>query len=165
VEVEGKVRDLVGQGLTDSQKLKNISRRLLGKRDSSAKKIRLDDVTELAYMYKDGSIFVNAEGREDLEAEAFFEGDLPIQRIGEKELTERYPTAQIITGAVTKDDLVRRLHEMTVKPPVAFSKILTNRFQVTELVEFLMPAYKFKYTWKGHSREFQLHGFTGSLLQ
>jgi len=165
VEVEGKVRDLLGQELTESQKLKTFPRRLLGKKDSYPKSIHLNEVTELAYLYKDKSIFVNAEGKEDLEAEAFFEGNLPIKRINQDELSKSYPTAKVVAGSITKEDLVRRLHELAVKPPGSFSRILTNRFQVTELVEFLMPAYTFRFKWKERVKEISLHGYTGAMLQ
>ncbi len=165
VEVEGKVRDLLGQELTESQKLKTFPRRLLGKKDSYPKSIHLNEVTELAYLFKDKSIFVNAEGKEDLEAEAFFEGNLPIKRINQEELSKSYPTAEIVSGSITKEDLVRRLHELAVKPPGSFSRILTNRFQVTELVEFLMPAYTFRFKWKERVKEVSLHGYTGAMLQ
>ena len=165
VEVEGKVRDLLGQELTEAQKLKTFPRRLLGKRDSYPKSIQLNEVTELAYSYRDKSIFVNAEGKEDLEAEAFFEGNLPTKLISQKDLLESYPTAEMIAGSITKEDLIRRLHELTVKPPGSFSRILTNRFQVTELVEFLMPAYDFRFSWKGRVKRISLHGYTGAILQ
>ncbi|HXY83497.1 MAG TPA: hypothetical protein VEH56_07215 [Candidatus Saccharimonadales bacterium] len=164
VEVEGKVRDLLGHELTESQKLKSFPRRLLGKRDAFPKSIHLNEVTELAYLYKDGSLFVNAEGKEDLEAEAFFEGSLPIKRITQDQLLQQFPNAQIISGTITKEDLVRRLHELTVKPPATFSKILTNRFQVNELTQFLIPAYTFKFEWKESAKEVCLHGFTGAVL-
>ena len=88
VEVEGKIRDLVGQESSDAQKLTNLTRRLLGRREwSSIKSFRLNDVTELAYMYKEGSIFLNADGREDLEAEAFFEGNVPLQKTSKEDLS------------------------------------------------------------------------------
>jgi hypothetical protein len=125
----------------------------------------LNEVTELAYSYRDKSIFVNADGKEDLEAEAFFDGNLPVKRISQNELLESYPTAEIVSGSITKEDLIRRLHELTVKPPVSFSRILTNRFQVAELVEFLMPAYTFRFKWKDRAKEVTLHGYTGAILQ
>ena len=165
VEVEGKVRDLLGQELTEAQKLKTFPRRLLGKKDSYPKSIQLNEVTELAYSYRDKSIFVNADGNEDLEAEAFFEGNFPVKRISQQELLESYPTAEIVSGSITKEDLIRRLHELTVKPPGSFSRILTNRFQVAELVELLMPAYTFRFKWKDRAKEVTLHGYTGAILQ
>jgi hypothetical protein len=53
---------------------------------------------------------------------------------------------------------------MLVRPPTAFSKILSNRFQVSELAEFLMPSYVFEYVWRGQSRKLTIHGSTGAVL-
>lgn len=163
VEIEGRVRDLVEEG-DEAQKLASYTRRLLGIRDSSRKSIRLGEVTELAYMYKEGTLFVNADGKEDLEAEAFFEGNLPLKRVSEKQLQEDFRDAEIIKGSVSKEKLVQRLHSLIVKPPAAFTKILNNRFQVTELTEFLMPMYVFEYVWRGRPRQVKVHGYTGAIL-
>ena len=91
VEVEGKVRDLVGEESTESQRIASLTKRLLGRREPSTKSIRLGEVTELAYMFKEGSLFVNAEGKEDLEAEAFFEGNIPLQKVTQNELGRIFP--------------------------------------------------------------------------
>jgi hypothetical protein len=164
VEVEGRVRDLAGEDTNESKKIASFTKKILGRRDSSGKSIRLSEVTELAYMFKDSSLFVNSDGKEDLEAEAFFEGNLPLRKITPKELDRVFPNSEIVKGSISKEELVRRLHSIIVKPPTAFSKILNNRFQVTELAEFLMPSYVFDYVWKGLSRELTIHGFTGAVL-
>jgi hypothetical protein len=163
VEVEGKVRDLVGEG-SESQKLASITKKLLGIRSSLGKSIHLGEVTELAYMYKEEILFVNADGKEDLEAEAFFEGNLPLQKISRQQLNEIFPNTEFTKESVSKENLVRRLHSMIVKPPTTFTKILNNRFQVTELVRFLMPVYIFEFVWAGQSRQITVHGFTGAIL-
>jgi hypothetical protein len=164
VEVEGRVRDLVGEDASEGKKITNLTKKILGRRDSSAKSIRLSEVTELAYMFKDASLFVNSDGKEDLEAEAFFEGSVPLRKIGLDDLYRVFPNVEIVQGSVAKEDLVRRLHSILVKPPTAFSKILNNRFQVTELAEFLMPSYVFEYVWRGQSRKLTIHGSTGAVL-
>jgi len=163
VEVEGKVRDLVGEG-SESQKLSNITKKLLGIRSTLGKSIRLGEVTELAYMYKEEVLFVNADGKEDLEAEAFFEGSLPLEKISSHQLNEIFPNAEFTKESVTKENLIRRLHSTIVKPPTTFTKILNNRFQVTELVRFLMPVYIFEFVWGGQSRQITIHGFTGAII-
>jgi hypothetical protein len=164
VEIEGKVRDIVGEESTEPQRIANLTKRLLGMRDSSMKSIRLGEVTELAYMYKDDSLFVNADGKEDLEAEAFFEGNIPLRKVTPNELGNFFPNAEIVKGSVSKDDLIRRFHSLVVKPPLAFTRILSNRFQITELAELLMPAFTFEYSWRGLSRHLTIHGFTGAAL-
>ena len=164
VEVEGKVRDLVGQDSSEPKKITSLTKKILGRPDSSGKSIRLSEVTELAYMFKDSSLFVDAEGKEDLEAEAFFEGNVPLRRIDLAEMNDAFPNAEIVEGALTKEDLVRRLHVSVVKPPTTFSKILNNRFQVTELTEFLMPSYVFEYSWRGQTKKLTVHGYSGAIL-
>lgn len=165
VEVEGKIRDLVGQESTDTQKLTNLTRRLLGRREwPSPKSFLLGGATELAYMYEEGSIFLNADGREDLEAEAFFEGKVPLQKANKDELATRFGGVEVTRSSVTKEELVRRLHTMIVKPPAAFSKILNNRFQVTELTQYLMPVYYFVFEWKGDRKELAVHGYSGAFF-
>jgi len=166
VEVEGRIRDLVGQDATDSQTLSGITRRLLGKPSlGSNRYFRLNEVTELAYMYRDGSLFLNAEGKEDLEAEAFFDGKVPLQKTTTGGLKEKFSEIEIAESIISKEELVRRLHLMVVKPPATFSKILSNRFQVTELSQYLMPIYHFTFEWKGHRKQLSLHGYTGGILQ
>lgn len=166
VEVEGKIRDLVGRETGDIQGITGLTRRLLGRRDwSGVKAFRLNEVTELAYMYKEGSFFVNSEGKEDLEAEAFFERKLPLQKITSEQLVAQFPDAELVKSSIAMEDLVRRLHETIVKPPLAFSKILSNRFQVTTLAEYLMPIYSFAFEWHGQRKELSVHGFTGGFFQ
>ena len=166
VEVEGKIRDLVGHETGDSLRIAGLTRRILGKRDlSGVKAFRLNDVTELAYMYNEGSYFVNSEGEEDLEAEAFFERKLPLQNVSLQELITRFPDAELVKSSVSTEDLVRKLHTAIVKPPVAFSKILSNRFQITTLAEYLMPVYSFMFQWRGQKKQLSVHGFTGGVFQ
>ncbi|MGA8905488.1 MAG: hypothetical protein WB661_10835 [Candidatus Bathyarchaeia archaeon] len=166
VEVEGKIRDLLGREEVDSQGLTNLAKRLLGKKEwATTKAIRLGDVTELAYMYNEGSIFVDADGKENLEAEAFFDRNLPLQRVTIDQLKRDFPNAELGAGSITKEDLIRKLHAMVVKPPTAFSKILSNRFQITQLEQYLMPMYSFIFEWRGQRRELTVHGYTGGILQ
>jgi hypothetical protein len=166
VEVEGKIRDLLGRESVDSQGLTNFAKRLLGRKElTGTKSIRLGDVTELAYMYKEGSIFVDAEGKENLEAEAFFDRNLPLQRVTVDELKREFPNAELGPGSITKDELIRKLHAMVVTPPTAFSKILSNRFQITQLAQFLMPIFSFVFEWRGQRKELTIHGYTGGIFQ
>jgi len=166
VEVEGKIRDLVGAEAADGQGITHIAKRLLGKKDSTGvKSFRLSDVTELAYMYDEGSLFVNAQGKEDLEAEAFFDRPLPLLKTTIEELKLNYPGVEIATSSITKEDLVQRLHSLIVKPPTAFSRILSNRFQVSELAQYLMPVYAFGFESRGQRKSISVHGYTGGIFQ
>jgi hypothetical protein len=164
VELEGKIRDLVGRESSDSLRLTGLTRRLLGRRElAGVKSFHLNDVTELAYMYREGSLFANAEGKEDLEAEAFFEGELPLQEMSRQEIARQLPDATLAPSAVSKDELVRKLHSLIVRPPSTFSKILSNRFQITTLAEYLMPVFSFTFEWRGQRKELSVHGFTGGV--
>jgi hypothetical protein len=166
VEVEGKIRDLMGQDSGDSQTLTNFAKRLFGKKDSAGTKaIQVSDVTELAYMYKEESIFVDADGNENLEAEAFFDRPLTLRKASLDELKETFPSAELRAGSISTEDLIQKLHTLVVKPPTAFSKILSNRFQVTQLAEYLMPVYSFMFEWRGQKKELTVHGYTGAIFQ
>ncbi|HUK27820.1 MAG TPA: hypothetical protein VLV31_05295 [Candidatus Acidoferrales bacterium] len=164
VEVEGKIRDLVGVG-SEGLNITNLAKRLLGRKDpSNIKSFSLSEVTELAYMYDESSLFVNAQGREDLEAEAFFDRTLPLRKTSVEELNLKYPEVEFSPASITKDDLVRRLHASIVKPPTTFSKILSNRFQITQLAEYLMPVYSFTFEWRGQRKSVSVHGYTGNIF-
>jgi hypothetical protein len=60
---------------------------------------------------------------------------------------------------------VRLLHSRVVKPPPVFNKILTNRFEVTELTLLELPVYVFRYRYLGREKEIRIHGVTGELLK
>jgi hypothetical protein len=53
-------------------------------------------------LYKEGAIFVDAEGKENLEAEAFFDRNLPLQKVTGEELNRESPMAELGTGSITK---------------------------------------------------------------
>lgn len=166
VEVEGKIRDLSGQESGDSQRLVYLTRRLLGRRELPlTKSFRLNDVTELAYMYTEGAFFVDSEGKEDLEAEAFFDRKLALRKISKEELRAHFEEAELAASSISKEDLVRKLHGVMVKPPVAFSKILSNRFQITELAQYLMPVYSFTFEYRGERKDLSVHGYTGQIFK
>jgi hypothetical protein len=166
VEVEGKIRDLVELGSAEGQGISNLAKRLLGRREGSeAKSFRLSEITELAYMYDENSLFLNAQGREDLEAEAFFDRPLPLKKTTYEELLSQYPGVEFESNSMTKEELVQKLHATVVKPPVAFSKILSNRFQVTQLAQYLMPVYSFIFEWHGQKKALSVHGYTGGIFQ
>ena len=166
VEVEGKIRDLVGSETTEGRGIARRAKRLLRRKASTGvKSFRLGEVTELAYMYDEGSLFVNAQGKEDLEAEAFFDRPLPLRRTTIQELAVNYPGVEVATSSMTAGDLVRRLHALIVKPPSAFQKILSNRFEVSELAQYLMPIYAFVFEWRGQRKSISVHGYTGGIFQ
>jgi hypothetical protein len=116
-------------------------------------------------MFDEGSLFVNAQGREDLEAEAFFDRDLPLKKATLEELSSLYPGVEIAANSIPKEDLIRKLHSMVVKPPATFTKILSNRFQVTQLAQYLMPVYSFVFEWHGQRKLISVHGYTGAIFQ
>lgn len=150
----------------EGQGISNLAKRLLGRNEGSGtKSFRLNEITELAYMYDENSIFLNAQGKEDLEAEAFFDRSLPLKKTTYEELVQEYPGVEFDSNSITKEDLVQKLHAMVVKPPITFSKILSNRFQVTQLAQYLMPVYSFIFEWCGQKRSLSVHGYTGGIFQ
>jgi len=167
VEVEGRVRNLVSEE-KPFRFLPEGLRRTAGKLGSfitpKPKYFAVNDSTELAYQYSEGTIYVDAYGREDVKLQGFMKEDLPMQEISDPEhfMTSEIGT-QLVQSIETKEGVVRKLHEKIVKAPRAFIKILSNRFEVTKLSLIYVPFYIFRYRHKGRVKEIRLNGFTGEV--
>jgi len=126
----------------------------------------IDGATELAYQFREASVLVNGEGRADLSMEYFLEKKPPMRRMEKsEEVTYETPNAKFAPLNFTADQVVALLHGKVVQPPAVFSKILTNRFEVTELDLLELPVYLFRYRYLGRERELRIHGVTGESLR
>jgi hypothetical protein len=126
----------------------------------------VDGATELAYQFREASALVDAEGREDLSMEYLLAKKPPMRRLEQREVLEgATPTVKFAPLTFTAEDAVRLLHGRVVKPPTVFNKILTNRFEITELHLLELPVYVFKYRYLGREKELRIHGVTGELLK
>jgi hypothetical protein len=167
IEVEGKLRSLV----TESSS--NINQTAGTKVDEKTgvfttqkpKFFTIDSVVELAYQSRTGHLYLDESGAEDREFEA---------------LREKYPNFENLSERTDLDDLLKgylreatekkklafeKLRDKIVKPPENFSKILSNRFEVTRLNLYLIPFYSYRYRHRGKVREMKIHGVTGELLE
>jgi hypothetical protein len=87
----------------------------------------------------------------------------PLEERGERE--DQPASAQFTPLSFKAEDVVSRLHSKIVRPPQSFSKILTNRFEVTELQLLQLPVYVFHYKYLRRERTLRVHGVTGELLK
>jgi hypothetical protein len=126
----------------------------------------LDGATELAYQFGEASVLVNGEGNEDISMEYLLEKKPQMHRIGK---TDQPPDegskTRFVPLSLKAEDAVRLLHSRVVKPPSVFNKILTNRFEVTELSLLELPVYVFGYRYLRREKELRIHGVTGELLK
>ena len=126
----------------------------------------VDGAIELARQFSDASIIVNGEGEEDVSMEYLLEKKPQMHCMEEdRELNEQKPAVKFAPLALQAEDVVRVLHGKVVKPPPVFNKILTNRFEVTELSLIELPVYVFRYKYLGREKELRIHGVTGELLK
>jgi hypothetical protein len=125
----------------------------------------IDDVVELAYQSRTAHLFLDEKGTEDKQFELLH------HKSGKTEsLSERTDLDDLLRGhlrdAVEKKKMAfEKLRDKIVKPPENFSKILSNRFEVTRLNLFLVPFYVHWYRYRERIREMRIHGVTGELLQ
>jgi len=168
VQVGGRIRPLTSQVKTKHSILARatakIRRTLMARREP--KYFTVDGATELAYQFRDESVLVDGEGKEDVSMEYLLEKKPQMHPMEERaERGDQRPTAKFTPLILTAEDAVRLLHSKVVKPPPVFNKILTNRFEITELSLLELPIYVFRYKYLGREKEFRIHGVTGELLK
>jgi len=169
VEVDGRVRNLISEE-KPFKFLPEGLRKTAGKLGSllalKPKYFTVNDVTELAYQYSEGTIYVDAYGHEDVRLQEFMKSELPIREISDPEqlMTSEIGT-QLVQPIETKEGIVRKLHEKIVKAPRTFIKMLSNRFEVTKLSLIYIPFYIFRYRHKGRVKELRINGFTGEVAE
>jgi hypothetical protein len=126
----------------------------------------IDGATELAYQFRDASVLVDGKGKEDISMEYLLEKKPQMRHMEElPEQSDQRPAAKFTPLTLTAEDAVRLLHSKVVRAPPVFNKILTNRFEITELSLIELPIYIFRYKYLGREKEFRIHGVTGELLK
>jgi hypothetical protein len=168
LQVGRQIRGLTSQAKASRPAVRGIvariRRRVLARPEP--RYFTLDGATELAYQFGEGSILVNGEGNEDISMEYLLEKKPQMHKI---EKTDQPPDEESKTRFVPlsmkAEDAVRLLHSRVVRPPPVFNKILTNRFEVTELSLLELPVYVFRYRYLGREKEIRIHGVTGELLK
>jgi len=168
VQVGGRIRPLISEPKTKRSFLSKIIvivRRILLAR-AEPRHFTVDGATELAYQFREASVLVDGEGREDLSMEYLLEKKPQMRPLEQRETVEgTAPTVKLAPLKYTAEDVVRLLHGKVVKPPPVFNKILTNRFEVAELNLLELPVYVFRYRYLGRERELRIHGVTGEWLK
>jgi hypothetical protein len=165
VQVGRRIRTLTSQARVKRSILSKIVARI--KRTVLARPepryFTVDGATELAYQFREASILVDGQGNEDIPMEYLLEKKPQMHRMQE---TDERPDLRSKFAPLTlkAEDAVHLLHSSVVKPPPVFNKILTNRFEVTELSLLELPAYVFRYRYLGREKELRVHGVTGELL-
>lgn len=168
VQVGGRIRPLTAEPKPKRSFLSKIValvRRILLARPEP-RHFTVDGATELAYQFGEASVLVDGEGREDLSMEYLLEKKPQMRRLEQREAMESAaPTVKFAPMTFTVEGVVRLLHGKVVRPPTVFSKILTNRFEVTELNLIELPIYVFRYRYLGREKELRINGVTGEWLR
>ncbi len=168
VQMGGRMRALTSQLKAERSvmaRARNVLKRTLTAR-AEPRYFTVDGAIELARQFSDASVIVNGEGKEDVSMEYLLEKKPQMHHMEEdRERGEQKPAIKFAPLALQAEDVVRVLHGRVVKPPPVFNKILTNRFEVTELSLIELPIYVFTYRYLGREKELRIHGVTGELLR
>jgi hypothetical protein len=168
IQVGDRLRPLVSETKTRRSylgRLRTATRRVFLAK-SEPRQFTVDGATELAYQFKEGSVLVDGEGRQDISMEYLLEKKPKMHRLEKREAFETEGIAvKFAPLTFTVDSVVGLLHGKVVKPPTVFNKILTNRFEVTELDLLRLPVYVFKYRYLGREKELRIQGVTGESLK
>jgi hypothetical protein len=168
VQVGRQIRTLTSQARakrsTVAKILARIKRTILARPEP--RYFTVDGATELAYQFREASILVDGEGNEDIQMNYLLEKKPQMHRMDKTdELFDRRPATKFAPLTLKAEDAVHLLHGRVVKPPPVFNKILTNRFEVTELSLLELPVHMFRYRHLRREKELRVHGVTGELLR
>jgi hypothetical protein len=168
VQVGRQIRTLTSQarakGSTVGKIVARIKRTVLARPEP--RYFTVDGATELAYQFREASILVDGEGNEDIHTEYLLEKKPQMHRMEKTdEPVDLRSGTKFAPLTLRAEDAVLLLQSRVVKPPPVFNKILTNRFQVTELSLFELPVYVFRYRYLRREKELRIQGVTGDLLK
>jgi len=79
----------------------------------------------------------------------------------EKDLQVEGVEVDIQPFSESKAGVIRRLHDMIVRPPRSFRKVLENFFEVTRLQVVYVPVYILRFQYKDKIKELMMSGVTG----
>jgi hypothetical protein len=168
VEVDGKLRNLILRDTKGSSLLEEFKKRLeraTGLISPGPRFFVLDGVTELARKYKEASLYLDAHGRYSRQIERFIRRNPPLRPISSvDQLKEESESAEVMPLHESKESVLRRLTEAVVEPPKTFTRILSNRFEVTALVLLYLPVYEVQYEYAKKQGIAYVNGLTAELL-
>jgi hypothetical protein len=167
IEVEGKLRSLVTESSSNNNQ--NLGTSVDEKTGvftpQRPKYFTIDNVVELAYQSRMGHLYLDEMGAEDRELETLREKHPNLESLSERTDLDDLLKGYLREAAEKKKLAFEKLRDKIVKPPENFSKILSNRFDVTRLNLYLIPFYVYRYRYRERIREMRIHGVTGELLE
>jgi len=167
VEVDGKLRNLVLREAKQYSFLKQVKDSIewvTGLASNKPREFILDGVTELARRYKKASLHLDAYGRNDRHMERFLRRNPPLQISSLDQIKREHPSAEIVQLHENKDSVIKKLSDAVVQAPKIFTRILSNRFEVTDLMLLYLPVYRVKYQYAKKEGVVNVNGSTGELI-
>ena len=166
VQVGARIRPLISRlSVRGSliRKLVTSIRRAVSARPAT-RYISIENATELAYQFNETSLLVDGNGKADPSMEYLLEKRPSMEYMSRAEAsTNEGVVAKFAPVALDVEHVTKLLHAEIVRPPTVFSKILTNRFEVSELRLIELPVYVFRYRHLMSEKELRIHGVTGEI--
>ncbi len=113
----------------------------------------------------EASLYLDAYGRQDRHIEHFFLRNPPLQQISSTDQIKRTdPSVEIMPLHETKESVIKKLSKIVVRAPKTFTRILSNRFEVTGLTLLYLPVYKVRYEYAKKEGIVYVNGSTGEMI-
>ncbi len=168
VEIDGKLRNLILRDTRSASFLGEVKGRIeraAGLISQRPREFILDGVTELARKYKETSVYLDSHGRSDRHIERFFLRNPPLEQISSVDQIRRNDSSiRIMPLHEDKENVIKKLTEAVVQSPKTFTKILSNRLEVTSLILLYLPVYMVKYQYAKKEGVVSVNGHTGELI-
>jgi hypothetical protein len=169
VEVEGTLRNLIVQDSEPKTLLSALKigiDRIAGLITSAPRYFVLDGVLELARSYREARLCFDRFGRPSCKLKRLIKSKSSFRRIRDhEELKQHIGGSETKSLEVSKDKVINALHRRIVIPPVSFTRILTNRFEVTNVTLIHLPTFRIEYTYDDETRKVEVDGFSGDPVE
>lgn len=169
VEVDGTLRNILLQDSRPTTLLHVFKQKidwLAGLISDAPRYFVLDGVTELARNHQQAEICLDRFGRTDRRLERLMAAKPPLQHLRDHLELEKFAAGGGIRSMeVSKEAAILELHKRVVSPPASFTRILTNRFEVTKMMLVHVPAFVVDYTLGGRVCRAELDGYSGGLIE
>ena len=167
IEIEGKLRNLITESSANLDQKAST-----GPSDEASviiaprpKYFTIGNVVELAYQSRKAHLYLDQTGVEDREFEVLRQKSGKPESLSERTDLDDLLKEYLRDAVEKKKVALEKLRNLIVKPPESFSKILSNRFEVTVLNLFLVPVYLCRYRYQDKIREMRINGVTGEVLE
>jgi hypothetical protein len=163
IEVEGILRNLVTESSNERQSLGDLDKKTDGFMVQRPKHFTIDKVVELAYQSRKARLYLDQKGNEDKEFTILQENKAKVESLSERTDLDNLVKDYLKDAVEKKKIAFDKLGDKIVKPPENFSKILSNRFEVSILNLYLVPFYVYRYRYQDKTKEIRINGVTGEL--